>query len=231
MYALQAATSFVTSCALALPLLLVPEKCLSAQVSAGLLGGYSGGAGFQSHATVAGFSPRLAAALRFGIERTSLDPGDPEDARQIFINDATNGTPEKSGRVWAYRLDVIYPVSAPRRTDHRVDFFGGPRYARFTGNFRYVGGNEDFEVRGGQWGWGAGLDVGFPLTARTELAVVGGIDYFLRSTLSGHDTSYSPDGTEVNERDGHDYEDADDAVNQPGFEPRLLAGVNYHFGK
>lgn len=61
--------------------------------------------------------------------------------------------------------------------------------------------------------------------------MLGGLDYFIASTLTGHDTSYGPDGDGVNERDGCTWDDANEAINQPGLEPRLLAGVNYRFGE
>jgi hypothetical protein len=28
----------------------------------------------------------------------------------------------------------------------------GPRYSTFNGNFKYVGGNEDFDIKSKQWG-------------------------------------------------------------------------------
>ena len=46
-------------------------------------------------------------------------------------------------------------------------------------------------------------------------------------TLSGHDTSYGPDGQYVNDREGYTYTDADNAVNQPKFQPMLMVGLTY----
>jgi hypothetical protein len=37
---------------------------------------------------------------------TNMNPGNPADARKIFINDATNGDPEKSGWMWDVRFDA-----------------------------------------------------------------------------------------------------------------------------
>ncbi len=34
----------------------------------------------------------------------------------------------------------------------------GPRFSTFTGDFKYVGGNEDFEVKSHQWGIGADIE-------------------------------------------------------------------------
>lgn len=230
MIRLQPARLALVSSAALLCCVLFSSDCLSQQYSAGLLGGYSGGTGFQLQGTASHLSPTFPASLRLGVERMSLDPGDPDAARAIFINNATNGTPEERGHVWAFRFDVLYPLSHPR-SPQRLQLFGGPRFARFSGNFKYVGGNEDFDVRGNHWGWGGGLELGFPVSPRTELTVIGGLDYFLGATLTGHDTSYSPDGTTVNQREDYTYRDADDAVNQPAFEPRILAGVNYRFGR
>ena len=51
----------------------------------------------------------------------------------------------------------------------------------------------------------------------------------LSSTLTGHDTSYNPDGTSVNPREDYESSDADAAVGQPKFRPRLVTGLQYHF--
>ncbi len=56
-----------------------------------------------------------------------------------------------------------------------------------------------------------------------------GFDYYFSSELSGHDTRYSPDGEDVNTRNDYTYDDADNAINNPTFQLRLLVGVNYHF--
>ena len=66
---------------------------------------------------------------------------------------------------------------------------------------------------------------------RTEFLISGGFDYFPDSRLSGHDTSYSPDGDDVNQREDYNYQDADEIINQPGFELRLMAGIQYLFGR
>ena len=102
------------------------------------------------------FTPSLPLTARLGIGYHTLDPGKPAEARRIFINNATNGVPEKHGRVWTHRLDLAYPLIGG--SPPPLSVYGGPRYARFTANFKYVGGNEDFDVRARQWGWGLGLD-------------------------------------------------------------------------
>ncbi len=192
-----------------------------------LILGYYGGAGFHASGTVTDLARGLPVDIRFGIGRAGVEPGKALDARRVFINDATNGVPEEAGRLWDFRLDVLYPV---RLWDGDRSFvFVGPRHSRFTANFNFVGGNEDFDVISRQWGFGAGMETSFPVSRRVELVVSAGADYFVSSTLSGHDTSYSPDGDDANARDGYGYDDADDSINQPKVEPRLMTGVSYRF--
>lgn len=66
------------------------------------------------------------------------------------------------------------------------------------------------------------------------MLVAVGLDYFFNSTLTGHDTSYSPDNDNVNARDDNandniefTYKDADKAIKQPNFMPRVLIGLVY----
>ncbi len=159
------------------------------------------------------------------IAYTLSQPGEALQARRIFINDATNGTPEKKGRVWDFRIDLLYSLS---RT---VSVLGGVRYSAFTGNFRFVGGNEDFDVTSKQWGLGLGLEGQFRMGSRVDLVVSPGLDFYLPALLSGHDTSYSPSGENVNPRKEYTYKDADRAINQPRWVPRMMAGLVYRFGR
>jgi len=60
------------------------------------------------------------------------------------------------------------------------------------------------------------------------------LDFYLPSTLTGHDTSYSPDNDNVNPRRDilNDdvyfiYKDANRAIKQPMFMPRIMMGVNF----
>lgn len=103
--------------------------------------------------------------------------------------------------------------------------FLGPRYASYTAEFVYVGGNEDFEVRTSPWGAGLGLETNFAISDRTDFAIKLGLDHFLESDLTGHDTTYSPDGNHINPRDGYDYQSADDAVDQPKTEILIMVGL------
>jgi hypothetical protein len=154
-----------------------------------------------------------------------VEPGSAPDARKIFINDATNGTPKEAGSTWDLGVDGLYPMGP------RTSFFGGVRYTRFKANFKYVGGNEDFDVTSAHWGLAAGMEAEFPMGPRMSLLVSGGGEYFFSSRLSGHDTSYSPDGDNVNPRKDYTYNDADDAVDQPVLRPVALVGFTYRLGR
>jgi hypothetical protein len=189
--------------------------------------GYSGGAALQASVVVADFARGFRVPVRLGAAYLGIDPGRPLDARANFINDNTDGTPVESGHVWDVRLDFLVPV---RWMDlERAYVVVGPRHARYTGTFEYVGGNEEFDVTAHQWGLGSGLESCFAMSMRTDLVLAAGLDYYFESTLSGHDTSYSPNGETVNGRDGYDYESADAAINQPRVEVRALIGVGHRF--
>ncbi|MEZ5069542.1 MAG: hypothetical protein R2751_00895 [Bacteroidales bacterium] len=200
--------------------------------SAGVQIGYNRGYGSQFQMTLHNGANELPFDLRLGLGYTLLNPGNAADARRIFINNATNGEPEKSGRSVDYRLDFVFAKP----------FFGlkesylvlGPRGSAFKGNFKYIGGNEDFDVTSHQWGLGAGLETRFGLSGGLKLVLSGGLDGYLPSTLRGHDTAYSPDNDNVNPRDDNQngdeeftYRDADRAISQPRFMPYALIGVNF----
>ncbi len=195
--------------------------------STGLQMGYSSGFGVQAFGVASNFAQGFPLQARLGIGRTSLDAGSPTDARRVFINNATNGIPEERGQSWDFSLDVGYPVSLLSLP--RAFLVGGVRYSRFKGNFKYVGGNEDFDVKSSHWGLGAGLQNYFAMGGRFDLVLDLGLDYYFSSRLTGHDTSYDPDGTAVNPREDYTYADADDAIGQPKFRPILMVGANYRF--
>jgi len=198
-----------------------------AQFSSGLLLGYSSGFGVEVFGVASNFAEGFPLQARLGIGFTSVDAGSPPDARRVFINNATNGIPEKKGQTTDFSLDVGYPVNL--FSMNRAFVTGGVRYARFKGNFKYVGGNEDFDVKSSHWGIGGALQSFFPMSGRFDLVLNAGLDYFFSSTLTGHDTAYDPDGTAVNPREDYTYTDADAAIGQPEFRPILMLGMNYRF--
>lgn len=194
----------------------------------GLLAGTHGGPGASLQITAYELAPGATWKTRLGATYSTRNPGRADEAREIFINDADNGTPEKSGRLWTLALDLLFPLWAGE--EGSIDLYAGPRYASFTGNFRYVGGNEDFDVRQKTWAFGGGLEHRLPLSRRVGLQLQAGADAYLKSTLSGHDTSYSPDGDDVNARKEFDFDDADEAIEQPTVEMRAMAGLQIRLG-
>lgn len=196
-------------------------------VTAGISAGYTGGFGLQGNIMISNFAKDFPFSARFAIGYSTLDPGNPAAARRIFINDATNGVPEKSGSDWNFRLDFLYRL--PLFSIKRFYVFTGARYSAFSAEFNFVDGNEFFNINSNQWGIGLGGESYFMLVPGFDLVFSLGADYYFNSTLEGHDTSYSPDGQDINTRHGYTYYDADQAINQPKFVIRGLIGFNYHF--
>jgi hypothetical protein len=194
-------------------------------LSVGTFLGFQSGFSLHVFGRIEDFAEGFPLQARFRVARTSVEPGSAPDARKIFINDATNGTPRESGSTWDLGLDGLYPMGA------RIHLFGGVRYTRFKANFKYVGGNEDFDVTSNHWGVAGGMEAEFPMSRSTSLLLSGGAEYFFSSRLTGHDTSYSPDGDNVNPRKDYTYSDADDAVDQPVLRPVVLLGVSYRLGR
>lgn len=202
----------------------------TSKFSLGLKAGYNSGIAFQTNITLYDFVQDTPFHVRFELGYTSLNPGISPDARRIFINNATNGTPEKKGYTLDYRLDFLIPVDFLNDSFLKV----GPRYSNFKGNFNYIGGNENFDVTSNQWGFGVGAGNMFEISEKLNLELNLGFDYFLSNTLNGHDTSYSPDDENINPRDDNQnndveftFDDADEAINQPKYMPNLMLGINY----
>ena len=189
--------------------------------------GYNNGPGFQLNSSIANFANNFPLKLRLGLSYASASPGNSADARRIFINDATNGSPEKKGWMWNFRFDLLYPINIFSLKNAYI--YGGPRYSMFTANFKYIGGNEDFDVTSNQWGLGAGINNSFRMTGNWNFVVNTGLDYYISSQLTGHDTMYSPDGEHSNPRRDYGYSDADDAIDQPKLIFHFLFGVEYSF--
>ena len=207
--------------------LLMVAEAGATDFSSGIMFGYSGGTSFQLDGMVGNFAEGFPMKMQFGIVYSRLNPGNSLDARRVFINDNTNGDPEKTGSKWDFRLDFLYQVHWLSLKELYI--LGGPRYSRFNAHYDFVGGNEVFDIGTNQWGWGLGVRTDFPITRKIDFVVSTGADYYLNNKISGHDTSYSPDGENTRARNDYDYDDADDAINQPKFQLRLLIGVNYHF--
>lgn len=196
----------------------------------GLNTGYNRGFAVQLNATALQPLQSLPVQLRFGVGYNILDAGSSADARRVFINNATNGVPEEKAKSFDYRLDFLWSSNLLNLKEAYLVV--GPRYSSYTANFKYVGGNEDFDVTSKQFGIGLGAESYFPISEKLNFVVAAGLDYFFNNTLQGHDTSYSPDNDNINPRNDNQnndeqftYSDANDAVNQPNFMPRVLLGI------
>ena len=201
------------------------SPAFGADFQAGILTGYSGGLGLRATGTISNFAQGFPLAIEFAAGYFARDAGIPLDARRVFINDNTNGTPTKNGSGWQFRMDFMYKVGLLGMRDAYV--YAGPRYSMFTATFDFVGGNEVFDISSSQWGFGAGLKAGFPVSSRVSFILTGGLDYFASAEISGHDTSYSPDGQTINGRNDYTFSDADQAINQPTLEPVGMLGISY----
>ena len=209
-------------------LLNTPNNLFATKYSAGVALGYNNGFGFQANGILSNFAQDFPLKLRLAIGYSiTSNPGSSPDARRVFINNATNGTPEKQGWFWDYKFDFMYRVNW--LSMQRLYLYGGPRYESFTGNFKYIGGNEDFDVTTSQWGVGTGLQSFFSISPTLDLTLSTGVDYFFSSMLKGHDTEYYPDNENVNPREDYNYSDADKAINQPDFLLNFMIGINYKF--
>lgn len=215
-------------------LFLLPEAAVFSQnfaaapiVSGELKAGYSNGIGVMGNIRISDFAEDFPLSIRLGIEYTSVDPGNPNAARSIFINNATNGVPQKNGYIWDFRMDFMRRInvfSLPK-----AFIYAGPRYSMFTAVFDFIDGNEFFNVNSNQWGLGAGVESDFLLSNRLAMVFDAGADYYFLSDIYGHDTSYSPNGVRINGRENYTYQDADNAINQPKLVLKFLMGFNYYF--
>jgi len=203
-----------------------------AKTSVSFQTGYNRGYAVMLSYTLHNLAEGLPGNLRFSAEMSWLDPGNGLEARRIFINNNTNGTLEESGKSYDFRVDYMMPATL---FDFKNSYWiFGPRYSSFKANFNFVGGNENFDVTTRQWGIGVGLDNYFKMNEKWDISFGLGLDYFFDSTLTGHDTSYSPDGDNINPRTDNQndntpftYDDADAAINQPQLMPRFMVGVLY----
>jgi len=189
--------------------------------------GYRSGWGYEALVVAQDLVRGSQLRVRVGLRYATVNAGRAMDARHVFINDNTNGTPVQHAHTTGLKLDVLYPVHLFGQ--RHLYAFGGPRGAWYTADYRFVGGNEDFEVTSNHWGLGGGLEKRYRMSPRVALTLAVGLDYYFPSMIYGHDTSYSPDGTSVNGRDGYTYADADRAVGQPKLDPQLTLGFEYQF--
>jgi hypothetical protein len=197
--------------------------------SAGVEFGATAGFGARADLTLHDFTRDLPLSLRVGLGYAGHDAGDALAARRVFINNNTNGTPVEAGHTWQMRLDLVHPLTRVGKVP--VNLGVGVRKAWFTGTFDYVGGNEKFDVTCRPWGLGLLLDTAFAVGERADFTLAVGVDRYFGSTLEGHDTAYSPDGTVVNQTEDYTWDAADDAINQPTWEAIAVLGVRWRLGR
>jgi hypothetical protein len=212
-------------------LVAIAAQALPAQTpshfSGALTAGYRSGLGFEALVVAHHFLGRSPLRVRLGVRYAAVNAGRAMDARHVFINDNTNGTPEESATTSGLKLDLLYPVHLFGQS--HLYAFGGPRRAWYKADYRFVGGNEDFEITSNHWGLGGGLEKRYPVSPRVALTLAVGLDYYFPSAIYGHDTTYFPDGTSVNGRAGYTYADADRAVGQPKLDPQMTLGFELRF--
>jgi len=204
-------------------LLLSAAPLSAADFAVGGSVGYDGGPVVRLFGTVDRFAKGLPVGLEASVGWTGIDPGNSTDVRRMFINDATNGTPEKNGWFADGRLDFTWD---PRWIkEGELLLTGGARTSLYRGFFSYVGGNEQFEILSSQFGLGFGAEGRFAVSAQLDFVLQAGLDYYFDADLTGHDTTYSPTGDDVNPTHSYTYADVDPAVNQPKFVPSVLVGL------
>lgn len=203
----------------------VPPLSAAAKYYLDVQTGYANYFSISTAATIADFTYDVPLAIKFGVSYNVRDAGDPWAARKIFINDNTDGDPEKSGHSFDFRLDFAYPVNwLPVRKTY---LFVGPRLSFYTATFEFVGGNEFFDIQTTQFGLGTGLETHLGISSNLSFVASGAFDYFFSSEIGGHDTFYNPDGTDISGRLDYTYDDADEAINQPQYELRIMVGLSF----
>lgn len=207
--------------------MLFSHAARSADFSTGFLVGYKGGMSYRAAGGVSGFARNFPLSVDFGLTFSMVDPGDPVAARRVFIANATNGTPEKNGTTWDFRMDLLYDLKVPG--PKQLALYAGPRFSLFDAHFRYVGANEEFDIVSNQWGLGVGGRGMFSISNKVALTLTAGFDYYFNAVIEGHDTAYSPDDQNINPKEDFTYKDATTVVNVPKFQPTILVGFAYAF--
>lgn len=202
-----------------------PPLAANPKFSLGVLFGYTGNFGMNISGTISEFSYDIPLSIKFSGGYNVREAGNPVDARKIFINDNTNGDPDKSGHSIDLRLDFAYPINL--FSIRKSLFYVGPRYSMHTSTFDFVGGNEFFDISTSQFGLGAGLETYFGISPNLSFVFSGGFDYYFDSQIGGHDSFYNPDGTDISGREGFTYQDAAKSINQPKYEFRFMAGLSF----
>jgi hypothetical protein len=213
--------------AVAVVLASEPQAADAAGWNAGLSLGMKGGFSYSGSFGVTDFARGFPFGLDFSATFSSINPGDATRARRIFVNQNTNGSPEKTGSTWDLRMDFMYNLRL--QSVKGLYLFAGPRVSFFAGDFKFVDGNEDFEVTTTQWGVGVGARGVFSISQVIDLTLTAGVDGYFPSSLYGHSTLYSPDDNNVDPKETFKYKDAAAAINTPRIQPVFLMGLAYNF--
>ncbi len=89
---------------------ILPQPAVAGPFYGGVNLGYTGGLGIHFTGSFMEFTRDLPLSARLTLGYNSASPGDPYAARRIFINDNTNGDPEKSAHTWQFRFDLMFPA-------------------------------------------------------------------------------------------------------------------------
>jgi hypothetical protein len=208
---------------------LAPPARAAMQTATGISAGVNGGLGVEASVTAYDIAEGFPFSVRAGASLLSLDAGDAALARQVFVNNATNGSPEKAAHRWDLRLDLRHQIRGSRF--HGAWGYFGPRLSLFRATYDFAGGNETFDVTTNQWGFGAGIETLYPMGAAVDLSVSAGLDGYANADFIGHDSTYDPSGANVNAKETFGYAAADQAVNQPRLSPRLMVGITRRLGR
>ncbi len=207
---------------LASPASAAPEKIIYAE--AGTMNGFGLTAGFGLHR----ISPKFPIGFDFSVGYVfQSDPGNAVDARKIFINDATAGNNNivESGSAFFIGIDALYPIL--RQSIFELNVAAGPRYSSYAAFFDYQGGNEAFKVYSNAWGFGVGFKSLLTISDHFVIGLETTVQYFFNTQLKGHGFFYNANNQDDNPRNNYRYSDADAAINQPLFFPRVQLLLGY----
>lgn len=173
-----------------------------------------------------GLSPELPIGIKASLGYIrQVEAGNADDARRIFINDGTAGSPSEYGESWFYGVAVGYRIVASGSFQQNLMALG--RRNHYNAHFTFTGGNEAFRVTTAQFGLGGGAELVLRSDPRkTGFALSGGVEYYFPSRIDSHGTYfYTPDGTDERPRNDYTYADADASINQPVLRPFVTFAV------
>lgn len=176
---------------------------------------------------------KVPLGFELGLGYSWTRTGDPILASQVFINQNQVGQTDtqSSGGVLDLSINATYPL-AKKYGSAKFVAFGGPRYARWDVRHEYTNNNEDFDVVAHVWGLGGGVRGVLPLSKNFSAILQVELNYYLRSSIYGHDATYYPDGSAINPRTNgrgytYTYDDALRATTVPHIRPRAMIGIQF----